>query len=228
MVCLLALMLQVGSTAGAREPVGTGPEPSPTAISWQIDLEFSDPKRIEVQLPGQSGRQTYFYMLYTATNTSDTTQWFYPAFEIVTSDLRVVKADVGIHPLVFDAIRERHRVTHRYLVSPNQAIGELKSGADNARESVAIWPASEVDVNQFSVYVGGLSGETRVVRNPAFDPNRPETITTDGPEGERTITVNPRLFTLRKTLEIRYDLPGAPAARRTAEPHRRSVTWIMR
>ncbi len=225
MVCLLALLLQVGAAAQEREPVGSGPEPSPTPISWQIELRFSDPKRIEVLLPGRSQPDVFWYMLYTATNTSDATQWFYPTFQVVTGDLRVVETDVGINPLVFAAIRERHRLTHPYLTAPAQAIGELRSGGDNARESVAIWPAADVDVNQFAIYVGGLSGETRVLRNPAYDPSRPETATLDGGQ---EVTVNPRYFTLRKTLEIRYELPGSAAARRTAEPQRRSARWIMR
>ena len=33
-------------------------------------------------------------------------------------------------------------------------------GEDNARESVAIWPAPKHDVNNISIFIGGLSGET--------------------------------------------------------------------
>lgn len=228
MLCLIALLLQSGTVSEAPEPVGTGPEPSPTPISWEIELRFSDPKRIELRVPGRDKPETFWYMLYTATNVSDTTQWFYPRFQVVTSDLRVVEADVGVDPLVFDAIRERHRLTHRYLVAPAAVIGDLKSGDDNARESVAIWPASELDVNQFSVYVGGLSGETRILRNPAFDPGKPETASVGDADDAREVTVNPRFFALRKTLEIRYELPGSASARRSAVPERRSVRWIMR
>jgi hypothetical protein len=34
--------------------VGTGPEPSPQPISWELGFRFLDPQRIEVQLPGRS------------------------------------------------------------------------------------------------------------------------------------------------------------------------------
>ena len=50
-------------------------------------------------------------------------QRFYPMFQIVTEDLKVFDTDIGISPLVFETIREQHKVTHKYLVHPTQAIG---------------------------------------------------------------------------------------------------------
>jgi len=44
----------------------------------------------------------------------------------------------------------------------------------------------------------------------------------------REMDLNPRYFTLRKTLEIRYTLPGSPQARPGAQPQRDEVRWIMR
>jgi hypothetical protein len=229
MVSLLAplLILTMGAT-GADAPVGVGPQPSPTPISWELEFSFLDPKRIEVQLPGHAQPEVYWYMVYTVTNKSRTSQRFFPMFEIVTEDLRVYETDFDISPLVFDAIRERHRVTHPYLVSPTKAIGALLSGEDNARESVAIWRQVDLTQNNFTVYVAGLSGETRFMANPVYDPERPETVTTVLSGREREITVNPRFFTLRKTLEISYNLPGSPQSRRAAIPERTGVRWVMR
>jgi hypothetical protein len=225
-VTLLAVAAQSGGQPWA---VGEGPEPSPTPISWEFEFRFADLRRITVQTAGASGPQDYWYLLYTAVNTSPRTQRFYPEFEAVTDDLRVVGADIGISPIVFDAIRERHRVTHPYLVHPTEAIGELKSGEDNARESVAIWRADDLAVNNFTIYVAGLSGESRLVPNPVYDPQRPETTTVTGVNGRaREVVVNPRLFTLRKTLAIRYKLPGSDEALRRAEPVRVGVEWVMR
>jgi hypothetical protein len=168
-------------------------------------------------------------MLYTVTNTSDTTQYFYPTFELVTEDLRVIDTDVGISPLVFEAIRERHRITHKYLVPPTKAIGDLRTGADYARESVAIWRAEDISLAEFTIYVAGLSGEARVLRNPAYDPDQPETKAVVGADGrEREVTVNPRYFTLRKTLQLRYTLPASEEARAQVEPRLEEARWIMR
>jgi hypothetical protein len=227
-----ALLLGVaqGSTAQEREAaVGVGPEPSPTPISWEFDFKYVPPRRIEVQRAGAENPDVYWYMLYTVTNTSNTTQYFYPLFELVTEDLRVIPTDTGISSLVFEAIKERHKITHKYLVHPTKAIGELRTGADYARESVAIWRTADIDVNEFTIYVAGLSGEARVLRNPAYDPDEPETKTIVDADGrEREVTVNPKYFTLRKTLQLRYMLPASERARELVEPRLEEARWIMR
>jgi len=197
-------------------------------VSWEIELKFLDPRRIQVQLPGQSEPEVYWYLVYTAINRSQATQRFYPQFQLVTEDLTVFDTDVGIDRRVFEAIRERHKVTHPFLVSPTEAIGELKVGEDNARESVAIWRNVKMSGNTLAIYVAGLSGETHLLRNPAYDPARPETVRLEVNGLEREVTVNPRFFVLRKTLELRYRLPGSEAARQTVDPLRESVRWIMR
>ncbi|RMF77667.1 MAG: hypothetical protein D6744_11060, partial [Planctomycetota bacterium] len=105
-----------------------------------------------------------------------------------------------------------------------------KVGDDNARESVLIWRAADIDSTRFSVFISGLSGESRLIRNPAYDPARPETERITGPSGRvREVVVNPRYFTIRKTLEIQYALPGSENARRSAaEPQRENARWVMR
>jgi hypothetical protein len=214
---------------GRAPEVGVGPEPSPTPISWELDFRYVPPRRIEVQLPGSDKPDVYWYMLYTVINTSNNTQYFYPTFELVTDDLRVIPTDMGINPLVFQAIKERYRRTHPYLVDPTKAIGDLRAGEDYARESVAIWRASDLDVTSFTIYVAGLSGEARVMRNPAYDPDKPETkVVTDEDGREHEITVNPKYFTLRKTLQLRYALPASEQSRWQMEPRLDDARWIMR
>jgi hypothetical protein len=205
--------------------VGTGPEPSPQPISWELGFRFLDPQRIEVQLPGRSTPEVYWYMVYTVTNHGERSRSFFPTFQLVTSDLRVIDTDMGISALVFSAIQQRHRQTHKYLVHPTQAIGELRRGDDYALESVAIWRDVELNTGSFCIYVAGLSGETRFVANRAYDPDLPETVI--NPDG-RERAVNPKHFALRKTLEIRYNLPGSPAARSVADPERVGTRWLMR
>jgi hypothetical protein len=226
---LSVLVALLGGVNGQEvRDVGTGPAPAPLPVSWEIELKFLDPRRIQVQLPGQSEPEVYWYLVYTAINRSQATQRFYPQFQLVTEDLTVFDTDVGIDRRVFEAIRERHKVTHPFLVSPTEAIGDLKVGEDNARESVAIWRNVKMSGNTLAIYVAGLSGETHLLRNPAYDPARPETVRLEVNGLEREVTVNPRFFVLRKTLELRYRLPGSEAARQTVDPLRESVRWIMR
>ncbi len=211
-------------------PVGTGPEPAPRPISWELEFRFLDPQRITVQLPDQAEPEVYWYVVYTAVNNSGHTQNFFPISEIVTDELVVLKTDMGISPLVFDAIRERHRVTHPDLVHPTKAIGPLRVGDDYARESVAIWRGVDLSANSFRLYVAGLSGETQFLPNPLFDPEQPETgpVLESGDEGVDKPSGNLRYFALRKTLEIDYTLPGSPGARAAVAPQRGPTRWIMR
>ncbi len=228
-ITLAPLILLLVLAGQAKQDVGLGPQPSPNPISWELEFKFLDPRRIEVELPGSGQREVYWYMVYTVANTSPRSQRFFPMFQLVTEDLRVIDTDMAISPLVFDAIRERHGITHKYLIHPTQAIGALLSGEDNARESVAIWRQVDLTLNSFTIYIAGLTGETRVVTNPVYDSGQPEVREITGPDGRtREVTVNPKYFTLRKTLEIRYNLPGSPAARPRAAPERGEVRWILR
>ena len=222
--------LAFGQVAPEQDrPVGVGPEPSPTPVSWEIDFKYVPPRQIAVKTKGSDRPQVYWYMLYTAINTSNTTQHFYPTFELVTDDLKVIETDMGISPLVFDAIRERHKITHKYLVSPSKAIGDLNVGQDYARESVAIWRADNITTNKFKIYVSGLSGETRAMPNPNYDPDKPGTTTVELKDGRTgKVVVNPEYFPLRKTLELSYTLPVSTPSQAQIDPRLDSARWIMR
>jgi len=225
---VLSLGMLTASAQKKETPVGVGPAPSPAPISWEFDFKYAPPKRIEVRnADGQT--ETYWYMLYTVTNKSMTTRQFHPLFELVTIDLRVFHTDIGISPLVFDAIKERHKITHKYLLHPTKAIGELRTGDDYARESAAIWRADDLRASEFSIYIAGLSGEARVLRNPVHDPSKPVMKTVVDDRGrEHETTVNPKFFTLRKTLSLTYMLPASDKARSQIEPRLDDARWIMR
>ena len=44
----------------------------------------------------------------------------------------------------------------------------------------------------------------------------------------REVVTNPKYFTLRKTLELRYSIPGSESARKEVDPQRLKARWIMR
>lgn len=225
MIALLTAMFMLATPdqPGGAD-VGRGPEPSRVPQSWEIELKYMPPKRLVMP-----GGDTYWYMVYTAINTSSTTQRFFPTFQLVTEDLRVIDTDTGIGSAAFDAIKQIHKVTHPRLQSMAAAIGPLAVGDDNARESVAIWRASDVDVNNFTIYVAGLSGETKMLRNPAYDSKKPEKSRVRGADGvERELAMNPKHFTLRKTLELQCALPGSQVARAIVEPELVRARWVMR
>ncbi|MEP0846301.1 MAG: hypothetical protein HRF50_05700 [Phycisphaerae bacterium] len=227
MLALFGLILLAAQSVPPEVDAGRAIEPSPTAVSWEFDFRYIEPRRIEVNVAGRT--EVYWYLVYTVTNRGGATQRFHPTFQLVTEDLKVIDTDMGISALVFDAIRERHKKTHPYLVHPTKAIGELRVGDDYAIESAAIWRASDLTANAFTIFVAGLSGEARIVENPAYDPSRPESKQESGPNGGAPAAGdNARFFTIRKTLALHYLLPGSMNARQSAEPKLLKARWIMR
>jgi len=85
-------------------------------------------------------------------------------------------------------------------------VGKLLRGSDNAKESVATWPATEHDIDLISIFVAGLSGETTVVENP--------------------VTKDPVLMT--RTLMLDIALPGDPPNPQSQAILPKGKRWVMR
>ena len=185
-------------------------------MAWQLQFEFHDPQRIQVTLPGNSRPTTYWYVLYQVTNKTNREVDFYPSFRLVTDTLQVVTAGETIPPSVYDAIARRHRREYSFLVPATKAAGRLLQGEENARASAAVFHTFDGNASSFTLYVAGLSGEIERIANPAFDAKKKES-----PE-------NPMSFLFRRTLALRYDIPGDPVTRSGAVPQRRSREWVMR
>ncbi len=207
----LGLLCVVGSG-----PTSAAPEAALAAKTWQLDFAFHDPQRISIRMPGDAEETTFWYMMYVVTNHTGQDVAYYPSFSLVTDRLQTVDAGDQISPTVYDAIAARHKKDYPFFARPSKVTGLLLQGADNARTSVAVFRMFDKEVNRFSVFASGLSGDVARVANPAFD--------ADNPESEK----NKRYFVLRRTLAIVYDLPGDASTRGKATPIRRSREWVMR
>ena len=210
-VCILSLAVHLACGAAHAAP-----EPSVAPTSWELDFTYSDPQRITLTLPGNNATTTYWYMLYTVTNTTGDEADFYPTFKVITGDLKSIEAGYGISPSVNDAILTRHKKAYPFSVDPMKMYGPLLRGEDNARTSIIVFPEFAEDVNAFTVYVGGLSGEVTKIRNPRFE------------RAVQTSDDNPMFFFVRKTLAIGYDVPGDTRTRLEAAPVRTKQSWVMR
>lgn len=196
--------------------VGAAPQVGVVSSSWELDLAFHDPQRISMRLPGDARETTFWYLLYTVTNDTGREVEYYPSFDVVTDKLDVIEGGLGISPSVYDAIEARHKKVYPFFVEPKRVFGTLLQGEDNAVTSAVAFKRLPQEVNHFTVYVGGLSGEIVRVVNRTFDSARPES------------KDNQRVFTLRKTLAISYDIPGDVHTRRQATPVRTRQEWVLR
>jgi hypothetical protein len=111
--------------------------------------------------------------------------------------------------------RVKQREENNLLESSVEVIGRLLEGEDNAKDSVAIWPATDPEIDQLTMFVAGLSGETQIVIDsvtgePMVDP-----------ETEKPVIV-------RKTLMLEYALPGNPPQVKDQIIELKNEEWIMR
>ena len=210
------LLVSFSPLLSQEKSIGQVPEPARAPVSWELKFDFHDPQRITLTLPGDDHPSTFWYILYRVENDAGKDIQFFPAAEIVTASLQVVQGGDQISPSVYDAIKGRHKVTHPFLQEPRHVSGTLLQGEDNARDSVVVFRQFDLRDNEFSVFFSGLSGEIKRALNPSFDNRKPES-------GD-----NSRLFTMRKTLAIKYRLPGDPKTRPSAKPIRMGREWVMR
>lgn len=210
----LLIFLALWTTVGIEE--APAPKPAIAPKTWELKFRFQDPRKVSVFVPGSEAPVVYWYMLYSVENPGRQERDFLPQFDVVTDTLATVRSELKVSPEAYRAIERR--ANDPLLVPPEKAVGRLLSGKENSVRSVAIWRDFDPKAKAFTVFVGGLSGETAAMKNPAFDESKPE--------GED----NPRKFVLRKTLAIPYRLPGSEEARSLAEPERvpDGMEWIMR
>lgn len=204
--------------ASARSPkpdLAPSNPPLEVAKTWELEFTFHDPQRIQVQT-ADGGSETYWYLLYTVTNSTGKEVAFFPSVSLVTDHLEVIDAGAEVHPKVYDAIKARHIKEYPFFASPTQVTGPLLQGKPNSRTSAAVFKAFSPNANRFTLFTAGLSGDLKREANPAFNTSQPESET------------NPRYFLFRRTLAVTYQLPGDPQTRSQAAPIRVNREWVMR
>ena len=213
---VLPALVAVAIGAHVRAAGADVVKPSVAPVSWELKFAFADPQRITLTLPGDREKTTFWYMLYTVENDTGREVPFFPTVELVTQSLQVVQGGEQISPIVYKAITERHKETHPFLIEPARATGTLLQGEDNAKNSMVVFRQFNLNDNAFSIFFSGLSGEIKRVSNPAFEASKPESAS------------NLRMFSYRKTLQIKYQLPGDVRTRATAQVVRIGREWMMR
>ncbi|MEM1107801.1 MAG: hypothetical protein AAGH99_03835 [Planctomycetota bacterium] len=198
----------VWSASAQHSDPGTFAEPSTINPTWEFDLEVTTPQPIAV--PNARGRLSwYWYLPYKVINNTDEDRLFIPEVTILDNHGRIVTAGRKIPQTVYPAIAER--LGNPLLESPDDVLGRLLQGEDFAKESVAIWPASIRDVDEFTVFFAGADGETKQllspstgepVLRPAVDPITGEALTDeDGNPVMQPVIV-------RRTRTYTYATPG--------------------
>ena len=179
------------------------PRPAIVSDAWHLEFTHSIPKTISVV--GADGQaRWYWYITYKVQNDTGEDQLFVPEVTVATDSGLILAAGKDVPAGVFGAVKQQ--LEQPLLESSAKVIGRILQGPDHAKEGVAIWPAPDEDVDRFTIFVAGLSGETRKIEHP--------------------VTGEPVL--LRKTLMLEYNVPGTPASLQDQTVIEVGSGWVMR
>ena len=176
---LALFVLSTGTSAKAA------PEPSPVSITWEFTFDRG-PLRLAWVDDG-NGPKPYFFLTYRVTNYSGDDLLFAPDVALMTDNTTVLQSGRDVPTAVTNAILEE--LDNPLVETQIDIVSTVLQGKEHARDGVLIWPADRLDVDEVTIFFSGLSGEfeSYVV----------------GRE-----TDNPRRYTLRKTMMLRYATPG--------------------
>ena len=180
--------------------------PTPKVVQkvnqWTLDVKYSAPEQITLQLPNQKKPQRFWYIILSITNeTSLEEAEFYPLCRLITDTFQVIDADKRVPIAVFNAIKRKHQGSYPFLESLDFKDHRVARGEDNTPKA-----------RQISLFVGGLSNETAVIEHPELKDE-------DG---------NFKKIFLQKTLQLKYAVAGDEKLRSTTKIKEIKKTWVMR
>lgn len=201
-------------------PAFTAPKPSELPTSWQLEVKLGHPRLVELTLPGYDTAQRFWFMTYTVTNSTGADRIFIPEFVLYTDTGQILRGGQRVPTAAFNAIK---KLLNNPLLKDTTAVtGKLLQGADNAKDSVAIWREFDPKAGGFDIFFGGLSGETTEVKLPA------KIQVTEIDSRGKEVKVTKDHIILSKTMQLGYSISGEAAARIYTNPEFISKRWVMR
>jgi hypothetical protein len=218
-IVLMSLVLAGGALL-LPSPAVTAPQAYEVSEEWQLDVELGQPRAIYVSVPGQDRPVLYWFLPFTVTNRTGEDQLFVPEISLYTNTGQLLRAGAGVNPAAFQKIKKIYN--NPLLQDVMGLTGKILQGADNAKDGVAIFSNFDPEATSFTIFFGGLSGDTVTIKLPS--PVKVQVVKPDG----TTQTVTRDRVTLAKTLQLQYSLAVGPNSRGNAKPQLLRRDWIMR
>ncbi len=194
--------------AGASADEYVVPEPSIIPLSWQLEFRHEAPKRTMIKSPGESKTSYVWYLIYTIANPTERDVYYLPRIQMLTDEMKLIDAEMAIGPTVFNRIKDLNKA--KFLEEPLKVTGRILSGADNARDSVAIFTLDK-DPKWFRLFFSGLSGEQWQLKVPPATPGGP-----------------PQDVTLEKVRVLEFRIPGNTSPEKVPPVVPVMDKWVMR
>ncbi|MEM7576640.1 MAG: hypothetical protein AAF328_04110 [Planctomycetota bacterium] len=205
----------------ATDDPGSFPTPAVANDDWTLDFDAGLPTAIAVD-DAFGNTRWYWYLPYTVTNHSGADQRFIPQVTILTDTGAILQAGQNVPARAFTQIAAE--LSNPLLETPQSVVGTLRQGVDFAKDSVFIWAVPAEDVDQFTVFVSGLSGETAVLTKPSTgEPVMEPALDIETGQPLMDEDGNPvmRPVIARRTTALTYATPGTPDS-----PQKRPVTLL--
>lgn len=155
------------------------------ALDWQLDFR---PGALRLYVDPVDGGK-FWYFTYKVVNRSGRDRMWAPRFEFFSDAGEIKVSGKEVPSRVTEQIRTL--LGNPLLEDQNQILGDILIGEENAKEGLVVWPAGTAEVNEFTIFVTGVSGKVRKVPDPK----------TGAPRAERW------------TLRFNYLVPGDAPAR---------------
>ncbi len=189
----VAVMVVVGSALAY-------PRPDPVPPRWELEFRTGE-LRLYVD---RVSSEAYWYMTYEVTNRTGREQVWAPTLVLFCDSGAIIGSGRGVSTRVANDLRQL--LGNELLENQNEIIGEIFHGREHAKEGLVIWTAENLDVNEMSMFVAGISGETATVNNPITD----------------------EVVVLRKTLQRDYLVAGDALPRGSRPVDLVRERWVMR
>ncbi len=183
---------------------------------WQLEFSYKPVRFIDVDVPTPSGkleRKRVWYLMFKVRNPGPEPVPFYPWFVLESRDEKIQKAYPDrVIPVAMPLIAAREDRT-RSIHSTVDLAGEIPPsgpGEDKSVWGVATWTDIDPRIDQFSIYVSGLTNGYQWTDDP----------------------VKGRLFK-RKMLELNFWRPGDEYHEheqeiRVGTPDKQEYRWVFR
>lgn len=177
--------------------------PTPAAVPYRWELAF-EPGPLRLYVDSASNSDVYWYFTYKITNRTGRDQVWAPSLTLFTDLGEIMQSGRGVPANVVDAIDDL--LGNELLETQNEIIGDIHHGKEHAKEGIAVWPALGTDINEISLFIAGISGETARITNPLTNED----------------------VLLRKTLQRDYLIRGDALARGSKPIELIRQEWILR
>ena len=220
-VALCAVCLGQPEDKPSPQPaVAKAPVPDIVPMTWEFKFEHGSLRSILADVPGKQKPQLFWYLRYTVTNNSGEDHFFVPEFILYTDTGQLIRAGKSTPTSVYYKIKKL--INDPLLITQTSMTGKVLLGDDNAKSGLAIWPDFDPNAGTVDIFIGGLSGETKVI--PLPEPLEVMEIDIRGKKTPRKLTQ----LHLAKTRHLRYKVVGEAAGRPRVTPKLVKKEWVMR